>query len=829
MLIKRGLSQSRCNNKGQVTVFIILGIVILASVMFLLFIISQTRLNQLETGQEQIISDSFKGESLRLYVEDCLMDSLEDGLTLIGQQGRLWDGQPGSTLTFVEGENGLSFTLGEFSQVYYGITYNEQDPENSYPCEENITNLPDFCRYVTGDDGKFGTKQKLTKSNVENDLEDYMINESVFCVQELLYGENSLVTNVLTEDIELDVSFEPDGIMIKVEYPINIYTEGKNYFHMEDFSFIYLSEISDFLTRAVTTPLNSDQGDVTYVIDEDTLQESHIYEELSPILVREETGEGDNVFIFTLGSGIILQNDEYLFQYAVQNRPPALDYISRDSCGGYDYLAINGYETEYGFINITPNALDPDDDNVSYRYDYSNLLSGYNVFINPYDHFYMDLSNYNLNPGLYNFTVYADDEHGLMDWQVVRVLLDRNMEVNISIATPYETFTSGQAILSIEDPVFINITAPESSVDEETFEMLILDYEGNNDENFSLTIPYFEPGEQCLSLPNVAGEGGLSCDLEEYSDGVAVGSNIEGWDTNFLQTLDLPYFQQLTDTGVMEITFTANYCSQYQQERDDSIKVKVQECIDWPGVPLHPYPYVPGKTYHNYVYVDSSTDELKLDSVNHEPVEEEINPFLARHECCASDGTYEPTSTICYQSEPGCYNKLGNGYFYSDYETGYVLEEHYINCSGDRGNICDGDSNYQLAGGELRCGHYGENQCDKVSPKCEDDLAWGYRDSNDDGQNDYWCHGKMGCEMACTSAVVYVGDYYTTPGHDEEINKWAIETFATSDSESDLVPGKFNFRCGCYDSDVDVGDYCDSNMDGLFSGYCNQNGECSES
>ena len=107
----RGTFSDPSNKRGQITIFIILGLLILISFIFVYSLTSGIKKGQLQETQEKTLTKSFKKEALRIFVEDCLTDELEKGLIIIGKQGRLWNDQPGGTRQFEEGVTGTA--LGE--------------------------------------------------------------------------------------------------------------------------------------------------------------------------------------------------------------------------------------------------------------------------------------------------------------------------------------------------------------------------------------------------------------------------------------------------------------------------------------------------------------------------------------------------------------------------------------------------------------------------------------------------------------------------------------------------------------------------------------------
>lgn len=76
------------NTKGQVTVFIIIGILILAVTAGILYVTQKTVREPLEIESEQILSTiPQEFQPIQLYTENCLRDIGKKGLLLLGEQG----------------------------------------------------------------------------------------------------------------------------------------------------------------------------------------------------------------------------------------------------------------------------------------------------------------------------------------------------------------------------------------------------------------------------------------------------------------------------------------------------------------------------------------------------------------------------------------------------------------------------------------------------------------------------------------------------------------------------------------------------------------------
>lgn len=803
--------------RGQVTVFIILGILLLGIVGLLLFVVSEVKLGELQVEQERVVTKGFQKEALRVFVEDCLTDSLEEGLEKVGLQGRLWSHDPGgSALHFQEGFTGITF-LSNYS-LYYAITYQEDlEHPNSYPCAVQQNESPAFCRYAYPKDypeeAEYGKKGNIGLGNIESDLKSYIINQSAFCVQEFLYSNLSISSNIEEDDIEISkLKIENDGINIHVEYPLELVVEDEVYFHLVDFSFFYPSpQLKNLLQHAVNFPLNKEINNVSYNYSQEDLEKgSSIYRDELSTEIEKFNVSGDTVIRFQLDSGKVLKAQPYIFQFAIENRPPALDYVEREACGNYDYLVISGYGDYMGEINITPTALDPDYDEINYNFTHTGING---IGWKENKHIYSDLGS--TVPGMYNITINSSDEHSLGDWQVVRVLIDPEISVDIWLDSPYENFAGGTATISREDPVFlyINISSTDQLVGGSLALYADLMYDSQVTESFVMTVPTSE-GLNCIPLPYEVGQtcslGNLEQNLANFDD------DIDVWDEFYLNDINVsPYFNDTTTNGEMNFELEIDYCGLFSQTPEDDLNLNVQECIPWPGIEGHPYPYVPGWFYHN-VLVNTSLSDNDPGYVL--AIDDEISPFLASHSCCNSDGTLKSLGEECFRSPPDCYGGIP-GWTFPTYG-GYVLEQVVENCTGERGNVCgDGLLDYKLYDGELKCGSSDFSNCNDIDIACENQLSWSYVELGT-GETG-WCHGRMGCQDICKGSdneeVVYVGtDILGRDPVESDIIANALRLKSKEDVETEFV-------CGC---EGYPNRRCDGDFNGIFDGICSA-GTCS--
>jgi len=808
----------KLNKKGQITIFIILGIVLLFMFLFVFLLAEKVKINNLEQEKEEVFSKVFEVEGLRIYIEGCLSRELKSGLELIGRQGGLWKGDAGGTTVFEEGLTGTSHPVtGE--TVKYGISFARKgySPINLYPCEEGEE--PVFCQYwhengslEPGDMVKFGQREIISKKTIENNLEKFLINRTQWCMEEYTRINLFTTAEVSSEGIEMDLKILDNGINIEIEYPLRLTLDTGDFFQLTTFDLFYKSKLKEFLEAAVINPIKMDWSFATFDLENGFDDETFDFfgEELQMkgaefqdlgITFKKVSVEGDDIFSFTANN--IIENQPYQFQFARQNRPPALDYISREACveDNYDYLVMLGEEGEGGEVKITPTALDPDEDEVNYKFgaDWKETdgeeTDGEGT-INDGVFTYRPTSK-----GWYELIVSAIDQHGLADWQKVRILVDRVMKTSVGLRLPYEELnyqTEGTYVLSREDPVFLTASWPEDSEVKGQQARATLNYKSDT-EPFELELPeplVIKKSGDCFNLPWDEGVK-ATCLIDDYEE-----EDLINW---FSQEFDMPYFRKVTgsNSNLLKMKFEILYCEDNEKEDVIEKMIFVAECVPHQN-PNYPFAY-PYYTYRFGLKEDGMTDFDNFLGIDEE--KEAINPFMATHSCCFGkvDAPQvwriyrEEEKHVCFVSpEQGCYG----GSDYADGKKGYVLERQQRLCDGTRGNICGGEIIYEE---NKICGDPIYERCSNDIPiQCRGEKAGDYGEIK--GERG-WCYGELGCERFCSQETGEELVYNLVGGSPEGL-------------PIDII----SFKCGCGINDE--GKVCDGDFDGNFEGVCQKGGEC---
>ncbi|MDO8655678.1 MAG: hypothetical protein Q7K45_00435 [Nanoarchaeota archaeon] len=861
--------------RAQITIFMILGVLLLVIFLFLMQVASQAQKSQFLTEQEKVFSKAFKKESLRLYVDDCLRDELEKGLILLGKQGTIWADQPGGIKQFSEGQNGLTYStteeVGEFhsGRIAYAITDEHylQFP-GAYPCDSE-SGPPSFCQYHHPNISvRFGAVTLLPRT-FTSDLKQYLLDRTAWCVQNYVLTDISRHAEIVSTEIELDLTIDEEGIGVKINYPLKFNVGGEEIFSLSTFDFFYPSKFKQLLTVA-TFALDQDQKLVDFNHTLETFTQPiftysseknmvppcifdeelgyfrcerafplDTYQSLGITMTPESLPNGDDIFTFTPALYEIVDNPEaYSLRIARQNRPPALDYVQRAACPaeGYDYLVIKEDERYgYGDLNLVPHAIDPDEDR--FTIDFSEELGPA-----PNDILYRDADDVErITNGIHTVTVAATDDHGKTDSQEVRVLVDRPIQLDLSLEFPeeYSDFLgnsqigeSNTYVISKEDPAYLHVIIPEQTETTTQPQTVDLNYYDGTETTLSLGLgnAHNTPAEQCYNFPlkelNQESESAETCLLSNYDSDQEINSF--NTPSNYFS---YP-FEKPTSTenpGRLTLNFHHNYCGALLMDQSNSIEVLVTDCVPLQN-PEHPWASPNHKLKYPSFNFETQTGEC-VRGEDGRCVQEEINPFLATHSCCVGNPSNPASGRIkrsdegpCFiNPEPGCYGKAEE-YIGTDYESGYILEQEKQFCrgaaAGGRGNICDGNRNWDLYNDELKCGFNNPAypRCSDIRTECQGALAFGFAENSQGIKG--WCDGKMGCGHFCSTAVAYTGlGSYFAGDNGENINEIAKADLITKNQEM----ADAGFKCGC--ENVPSGTLCDSTFNGGFNGRCN-NGQC---
>jgi len=737
--------------KSQVTVFIIIGIILISVIAMLLYFRNSVQEDNIARSIETIRSLFRDQGKYNEYVTSCMDQATKEALILIGRQGgAIYDYQAtggkqylGPSTGYDYGEYVLPYEIdGRVYNVSYGIKgpllgsqYHPVVPFYPYGsttlvnnpriispfyvnvfgnfpnnpmtplCDFNGSNRRDLSSTVACE--TYDSRSPADTNSLQQYMERYIENKTMSCVR--LDRLPELVDmSIELGNVTANLTFAEEHVLVYLVMPINI--EVGNYeaeIYLNDFNVkkrVRLKKIHELVSHLINMDVNNIFFDI--VRDAATITDC-----------KDITGGNDRclkpgMFISKIrnpckGTGLcpeeyddilVVEDREfrldgvpYRFQFAIQNRAPALDLIREEVGAGsfyFDYVVFAGEN-----IIINPYGIDPDEDQhnnlgqMDYTYHYYEWKETQDAYfdcpsgsclINDPSHvvtfdspLYMwtKSSLYNTTRrrasyqttsgdiGFHVVKVEVCDEGDLCDYQSVTMLV-----VNGTFAggiNKYQDIPAGFA--SIEDPYFF--------VTPITFDLY--------------------PGETGLRYRWL-----LSF----------LGTDIWTADT-IIENVSLPEVAYTITNIPPSMTgyfpSTGNYTLDVSIIRpDDSIvssgsgnTVQVVECLPHRS-------FSPAYPYHT------------------------IDPFMANHSCCFGDpndplqvdwGTILPSSNLCYNAiEFGCVEDTGfrtYAEFTQDLcsdpdvtcletqpsnETDGIANDIYRrsfsrNCDGTRGNTCTGD------------------------------------------------------------------------------------------------------------------------------------------
>lgn len=689
-------------SKAQVTLFIILGIVILIIFGFAFFLAKSTQEKRFEAKIEKPISDFLKSKTINYYTTTCLDKVSKEALTLIGEQSGFIHKEQGNLIDWPipyieyndknvsyqiysslsgklkERDNSIHnpyyypcFRIGPYSEITCYKTYNHNQKQYRFGSTGDPKNNinPDLC------------KKKITMANyactcsnppnslnckysIQAQLEDYIKKK----VKECTNFSNIKGYNISKGDIIAEVSFSDKNVLFKIDFPITIKVKGSEPI-IEVLHFSLPQQIRfKILYNLARELIKKDIGDITFDIMKDGQELANKY---GDIKITRDSITYKNTSIIIIEDKIDEKN--YVFMFARENREPALDYMEFDSFSTHDLYVI-----ENQTLNFAPTAFDPDEHGLTNPlfYDYlgwssaAEQLKESHIYKNPDpDECINPLSGLNEKArcatyelksgdgGEHTLIIKAQDLGGLYDYQKINILVDGIPDINLILNN---TLDIDNNLASIEDPFIFDASGTIDLLPEPV--ILLFDWKHIK--------PYNSPG-------------GFSYNWG-YTNKIYLPSQ---WpNINYMAgRFDLP--------GTHKITLKVR-----NQQVPENIAISESE--------ITVYRCLPHRSPH------ASYPFNNIDWDNYGPIGEVVDDFQGNHACCKDDNTREPSTKICYELEDyGCfvdftdstsqyYNPGGaitwitpiidhKGHSPGDQE---VYKRTLIRkCSGIRGNICSGD------------------------------------------------------------------------------------------------------------------------------------------
>ena len=266
--------------------------------------------------------------------------------------------------------------------------------------------------------------------SIQRQLEYYISKETQKCVNlSIFYGYNLTEKNITT-----NITFGVDDILVNIEYPITIRQKNKPtvetilYFSLPPKKVRLLKIYEDTIKQLVK------DKEIKYITS--NLKEE--IENIDPNFIVTKLKHHSNATIIILNDSLSqLGATPFIFQFVIENRGPALNYVSSSygyangtSCTvfGVDYdVCVIANET----IVLKPKGYDPDDNFLAYEYDgwkkfdfmNSNLYVNGNTSDCNDSRRCATYETNDTNRGPHNVTIKIDDGE-YADWQTVKIYVN---------------------------------------------------------------------------------------------------------------------------------------------------------------------------------------------------------------------------------------------------------------------------------------------------------------------------------------------------------------------------------------------------------------------
>ena len=794
--------------RAQISVFIIIGILIIAIFGFMFFITSEVGKIKLETQANKIVDSILAATPINYYVTLCLEEATKSALNISAVQGGRINLTGQQTLVDTNGNN-ISYYLVNHPALTC-ITPSGSEPCNplpdAYPCTffmgDNYDSYPAYCAFLNNLtkfhhllNTTLGTtnapmlcknsscpqmsfnvwvqgwnrtninpvffQSALENSSIQKDVETFITNATASCSQGILNISASNFTalafrkfNITVGNISVSTIFGFNGVEVYADYPLLIKIQDLepvirilkfSYFSQVRYSYIYLLArwIAEQESRELDFSIARDWANK----DRYRQPNDFVLPGFSVATKRAERYNNATIVTITDTDNLhYLRSGPIVFNFAIENRPPVLDYMQEYVEGTYDDVLARDYDicvAEGDVVEINPKAYDPDDNELNYSYsgwkqtsdayfNESYLANGacrqtpedcviqilnkepYNWTHSQKYHDEFPSASYKTNHsdiGTHTVTVcaYQINNESMRDCQDVRILVDDVFIVvaNASMTTCF-TDMSNNSLISLEDPLCLNAD--------------VIDYFNPGTTNYIWQIRY-APLQTRTIYDGQSGYVKLPLDYEPdialYKPGKIdyfyppIGDKV-------LKLLVIRGIGAGATRGETNLTVSAALCIPHRENSP------AQNMI----------PRYPSFPFNNIDYENETTT----------PYDSYWDPFLGNHVCCQgepngdpSGWNYEPDTITCYDyGEYGLYNanfinfaeqaNLSNVQTTATYAVSAGVKPAYDSltndvmlrnftsfCSGSSGNSCKGsvleifsnitacrdwtEDNYQL----LRC------------------------------------------------------------------------------------------------------------------------------
>ncbi len=403
----------------QVTLFIIIGIVILVIVGLLIYLTTYVTKKGIEKEITKSENIPLAVQPIKTYIETCLDKTAKDAIILIGKQGGyIYENFGGLGLppllngAFVDYDNNI------YSYIIYP-PMTEDFPFSSKPPNYPWINFPidPYPPYreevFAGDFGLLTLPplEGLGQMSIQYQLMTYIKNKIKDCMEFNVFEEQGFAVEEKGK-LTVDVAIATTDIAVHLNYPLEI----------KSLTTEETTEISDFYINPKVR-LRGIYGFVKELVSNDKnkinfdISDRENYRDDMTTQIRRGDGTDNknyNDIITIIDNKLLLKDKPYEFNFARRNRRPAL-YFIKPINPATNMFHENDWIYESN-ITKNPQAIDPDEDeNLVFKFDPEGTADSLPTQITS---FYELLCNQN---GKIIIKTSVEDDEGLEDYQNIEV------------------------------------------------------------------------------------------------------------------------------------------------------------------------------------------------------------------------------------------------------------------------------------------------------------------------------------------------------------------------------------------------------------------------
>ena len=394
--------------RGQITLFMIVGVIILFVFGFMYFVVNAVQKAKMEAKADEVAQEISEISGLDYYVTLCLKDASVEAIELMGNQGgNIYEDQGGiiplSSVQHIE-YNGFDVTKGitqnpdlgtetfpmppyypyRWPNVYHPYPL-LMDPDLEFynPPIDKLFNyygentLPHLCEEGGPQDPRVvseevrkklslvtcGTEENLVGENsVQKQISEFVTKKLKECVN-LTYFEEFTGYNITTEEPSSQVIFGKNDVTVKAEFPVYVNISENIFLRKVEFSTTLKARVLKVISL-VNSLINYDVQLLDFNLNENPLltDQTIFVQKINCSLCPH--GDYTDILKVTDTQSDI-RGKPFVFVTAIRNRIPALEKIPEvpDIAPGltletepYDIVVLQG-----DTIEIEPKGYDPDE------------------------------------------------------------------------------------------------------------------------------------------------------------------------------------------------------------------------------------------------------------------------------------------------------------------------------------------------------------------------------------------------------------------------------------------------------------------------------------